>query len=123
MKDYILLFMLFAHVVDDFYLQGILAKLKQKSWWEQNHPEPLYRYDYIVGLLMHSFSWSFMIILPILILVQPSMYFICLALIANTMGHALIDDLKANKGHINLIADQGCHLLQIIITYFAFLYR
>ena len=32
---YILFAMIFAHIVDDFYLQGILAKMKQKDWWEK----------------------------------------------------------------------------------------
>ena len=29
----LLLFMILAHIVDDFYLQGNLAKMKQKVWW------------------------------------------------------------------------------------------
>ena len=59
-----LILMFFLHIVDDFYLQGILAKLKQIGWWKKNAPNPLYRYDYIVGLVVHSFSWAFMIMLP-----------------------------------------------------------
>lgn len=30
---YVLLMMLFLHILDDFHLQGCLANLKQKSWW------------------------------------------------------------------------------------------
>ena len=26
------------HIVDDYYLQGILAKMKQKSWWKEVAP-------------------------------------------------------------------------------------
>ena len=41
----ILILMLFAHIVDDYYLQGWLASAKQKKWWEncdtcQFKPDP-----------------------------------------------------------------------------------
>lgn len=62
-KLIILVSIIFCHIVDDYYLQGWLASAKQKSWWEKNAPDKLYRYDYIVALFMHSFSWSFMIML------------------------------------------------------------
>lgn len=64
MSGFVLASMLFMHVVDDYYLQGILANLKQRSYWEEHAPDSMYRYDYLVGLLMHSLSWSFCIILP-----------------------------------------------------------
>lgn len=63
-KIFILFTMIFCHIVDDYYLQGWLASAKQKSWWEKNAPEKLYKYDYLAALFMHSFSWSFMIMLP-----------------------------------------------------------
>ena len=31
-----LLTMIFLHIVDDYYLQGVLAKMKQRKWWEDN---------------------------------------------------------------------------------------
>lgn len=31
----LLIFMIFAHLVDDYYLQGWLASAKQKKWWEK----------------------------------------------------------------------------------------
>ena len=65
MKLFILFCMLFCHVVDDYYSQGILASMKQKSWWEKNAPDELYKNDYKMALFMHSFSWSFMIMLPL----------------------------------------------------------
>lgn len=108
--------MIFAHIVDDYYLQGILASLKQKTWWEnQKNYKSMYKYDYIVALIMHAFSWSFMISLPIL-------YFgftewIAVAIILNTIIHGIVDDLKANKHKINLIVDQSIHIAQIIITW------
>lgn len=116
MKLFILFVMIFAHIVDDYYLQGILASLKQKSWWEkQENYKPLYKYDYIVALIMHAFSWSFMISLPILYLGFTK--WIVVAIILNTIIHAIVDDLKANKGKINLIVDQSIHIVQILITW------
>ena len=70
---FLLLLMIFLHIVDDYYLQGILASMKQKEWWHKAAPEKMYRYDYIVALIMHGFSWAFMIMLPIAI----SMEFQC----------------------------------------------
>lgn len=121
----ILLAMIFCHIVDDYYLQGWLASAKQKSWWEKNAPEKLYQNDYIMALFMHSFSWSFMIMIPIIVylfiggiglqewLVFP--YFVNIAI------HCIIDDLKANKRKINLIQDQCIHLVQIFVTWLAFM--
>lgn len=116
MKLFILFVMIFAHIVDDYYLQGILASLKQKTWWEnQKSYKPMYKYDYIVALIMHAFSWSFMISLPILYLGFTK--WIAVAIILNTIIHGIVDDLKANKGKINLIVDQSIHIVQIIITW------
>ena len=43
----LLLLMIFAHIVDDYYLQGILASMKQKSWWtKQEGYKSLYKNDY-----------------------------------------------------------------------------
>lgn len=47
-KSFILLWMIFMHIVDDYRLQGILASMKQKSWWkEQPQYKPMYKRDYI----------------------------------------------------------------------------
>jgi hypothetical protein len=59
--------MLFCHIVDDYYLQGILALMKQKTWWKKQTLNSLYKYDYIMALCEHAFSWTFMIFLPIFI--------------------------------------------------------
>lgn len=116
MKLFILFVMIFAHIVDDYYLQGILASLKQKTWWEnQKSYKPMYKYDYIVALIMHAFSWSFMISLPILYLGFTK--WISVAIILNTIIHGIVDDLKANKHKINLIVDQSIHIIQIVITW------
>ena len=114
----ILVSMVFCHIVDDYYLQGWLASAKQKSWCEQNAPEKLYKYDYIAALLMHSFSWTFMVMLI------PTVYVILfggtwypLLFVGNVLVHMIVDDLKANKKRINLIQDQSIHMLQIIWTW------
>ena len=116
MKSFILFTMIFAHIIDDYYLQGILASLKQKSWWEnQKNYKPMYKYKYIIALIMHAFSWSFMVSLPILYLGFTK--WIAIAIILNTIIHGIVDDSKANKGKINLIVDQSIHIIQIVITW------
>lgn len=113
----LILCMIFCHIIDDYYLQGVLANLKQKSYWEHNAPDKMYKHDYLMALLMHSMSWAFMIMLPLLVCFSfdPPNLFLILWL-ANTAIHFIVDDLKANKRKINLIQDQTAHLLQIIIT-------
>ena len=122
MKVLILIAMIFCHIIDDYTLQGILASMKQKQWWNDNAPDELYKYDYIVALIMHSFSWSFMI------MIAPTIYYlinnsynndIIILFILNTITHAIIDDLKANKKKINLIDDQIVHIAQIVCTWIA----
>lgn len=120
MKLFILFSMFFLHIVDDYYLQGILAKMKQKRWWEENTNDNRYRYDYIVALLMHSFSWAFLTLIPIALYIQSLYIWICIALLLNAIIHCIIDDLKANKLRINLIVDQAIHIIQLIITWIVF---
>ncbi len=118
-KLIILVSMLFCHIVDDYYLQGWLASAKQKSYWEQNAPEKLYKYDYVAALFMHSFSWTFMVMLV------PTVYDVILfggtwyslLFVGNVLIHMFVDDLKANKKKINLIQDQSIHMLQVIWTW------
>ena len=119
---FVVLSMIFCHVVDDYYLQGWLASAKQKKYWEENAPEAMYKYDYIWALLMHSFSWAFMIMLPISFIEKFDLgisFFIAFTI--NLVVHAFTDDLKANKRKINLWVDQIIHLCQIAITAFIFL--
>lgn len=120
--------MIFCHVVDDYYLQGWLASAKQKKWWEENAPDSLYKNDYKAALLVHSFSWAFSINLPVLVyalffqilltIILP--YFILL--VVNTIIHCIVDDLKANKLKINLIADQSIHFIQILISWVVYMF-
>ena len=119
--------MIFLHIVDDYYLQGWLASAKQKSYWEQNAPDELYKHDYIMALFIHSFSWAFMI------MVVPSVYTlimttninnaslaIALVFLTNLFLHMVVDNSKANLKKINLVQDQLYHLAQIRSTGVAF---
>lgn len=117
---FILFCMMFLHIVDDFYLQGILAKLKQKAFWKEveTTKSKLYKYDYLIALGIHSFSWTFMVMLIPAILISFNITWIWLLLfISNFIIHFIVDDLKANKYKINLVVDQSIHILQIIIIW------
>ena len=110
--------MVFCHIVDDYYLQGKLALFKQKSWWEEKAPDEMYKYDYIVGLMMHSFSWAFMVMLPVAVSQSFDIGAGFAAMfVVNTAVHAMVDDLKANKRKINLVTDQLIHAGQIALTF------
>lgn len=117
-KFLIFVSMVFCHIVDDYYLQGWLASAKQKSWWEKNSPDKLYKYDYIAALFMHSFSWTFMMMIvpTIYILLFGGRYYPVLFII-NVFVHMVTDNLKANVKVINLCQDQLIHMIQIIGTF------
>lgn len=114
-----LLLMIFFHIVDDYYLQGWLASAKQKEWWQKNAPQSLYKYDYLMALLMHSISWSTMIMFPILFhsffIITYKFLFMWLF---NVVIHFITDNEKANNKSINLIQDQLIHMIQIGITFY-----
>ena len=113
----ILFCMIFLHIIDDYYLQGVLAQMKQRSWWtKQDGYRDLYKHDYLCALMFHSFSWTFMIMLPIMIQKETASTFL-IVFIVNMFIHGFIDDLKANKFKINLWTDQLIHLTQIVITW------
>lgn len=111
--------MFLCHILDDFVLQPIcLSKLKQKSTWK-DYPK-MYENDYKMALFMHSLSWSIFINLPLFLIMSST--FILVSVILNGTVHYLIDDIKANKGKINLIEDQTIHIIQIITTWLVALY-
>ena len=106
--------MLFAHLITDYTLQGWLADGKQKSWWNKitnGNLLPKYRHDYIAALICHALYWSIAVCLPL----WNSPMFLWV-IIGNTIIHAIVDDLKANRNRLNLIQDQLLHLAQIAIT-------
>lgn len=119
--------MIFCHIVDDYYLQGWLASGKQRKWWEENAPDSFYKNDYKAALVAHAFSWSFCINLPMLAYavyshnLNPFLLVYMISLILNMAIHALVDNMKANRHEINLIADQSIHLIQIFITFVVYL--
>lgn len=117
-----LLAMLFFHIVDDYYLQGILASMKQRIWWIHNdYTHHKYDYDYLVALFEHAFSWAFMISVPAAIFIYFSnSYFtpLFLAFLPNMFIHAIVDDLKANELRLNLFQDQFIHIVQVCFTWY-----
>lgn len=117
----LLVAMMFCHILDDYVLQGCLANLKQKSWWEKNAPDKLYKHDYIAALICHAFSWSVMITLPLIIHSKGDLGWFWFSLPINWTIHALVDNWKANIRKINLIQDQLIHLGQIILTWGTFI--
>lgn len=114
---YLALAMIFFHILDDYCLQGWLANGKQKEWWEKNAPDEMYRHDYLMALFMHAFSWSFIIMIPIVVYnygrLTP-MFYVLFAF--NVLVHARVDHMKANEHLINLVQDQTIHLVQILLT-------
>ena len=117
-KILLLLAMIFCHIVDDYYLQGWLASAKQKLWWEKNAPDEMYKHDYLVALFMHSFSWTFMIMLvPTIYTVLFGGIWSPVVFVANLAIHMTVDDLKANQKKINLVQDQSIHMIQILATW------
>ena len=124
----VFVFMLFAHIVDDYYLQGMLALMKQKSWWEENAPASLYKNDWVMALVEHAFSWSISISIPMIIYafylklnMDNFSLFLLVEIVINTIIHSIVDNSKANLYKINLIQDQLIHIIQLIVTYLVFL--
>lgn len=117
----VLALMIFMHSLADYNVQGCLAKLKQKKYWEESIHESMfkkYKYDYIMALFMHSYVWSVMISIPLLMhIINKNIMLILVVFNVNIIIHMCVDDLKANRYKINLIQDQLLHLLQIFVTW------
>ena len=77
----------------------------------------LYKNDYKMALLMHSMSWSIMLLIPAMFLLNVNGYALLGIFVVNTFIHYHIDNLKANKKQINLMFDQTIHIMQIIATW------
>ena len=123
----LLIFMLFFHIIDDYYLQGMLASMKQKSWWDKHADNKLYKYDYMMALIEHAFSWAVMINIPIVVYsyimnVNLNPILFISMFILNWIIHAMTDNAKANMFKINLIQDQCIHIMQILLTWFIFIF-
>ncbi len=124
-KIFVLMCMIFMHILDDFCMQpmGFLANGKQKDWWKKNAPDEMYKYDYLVVLFFHGFSWTFMMMLPLFlyVLLFGGAYY-PLLFIGNVIIHSYVDNEKANKKKINLVQDQGYHMIQILGTWLLWFY-
>lgn len=133
-KAFIFIAMVLLHILEDFHLQGILANMKQKSWWQSEcvklgitYESSKYRRDHVVSLIVHALENSIFITLPLIIDGLIATFttnlnnglFIGWAFIifANTVVHAIIDDFKCNSKGINLIVDQILHFIFIILFF------
>ena len=120
----ILALMVLAHHIADYTLQGVLASLKQKTWWDAQMPDVKpdrrrkYRNDYKAALVCHSLYWSLIICLPLVAFDGPIYAIMSLAQAAM---HYVVDDAKANRGRLNLVQDQALHSLQILSVWIAWL--
>ena len=139
-KIFILFLMLLMHYIEDFHLQGCLANLKQKKWWEKQMSNndiyshyvleySIYKNDYKMSLFAHSIENALFVMLPLIvdmlilefthclqntwILFIPSTILIC-------VSHYLIDDSKANEMKINLVQDQLYHLCVILLIFLCY---
>ena len=126
---FVLFIMLFMHTIADFVLQiPCLSDLKQIKKWNEftndmfgkNVEETMYRNDYAVALLMHSFMWAFMVFVSLLLIGQ-NYWLLILIIVVNSIIHLLIDNIKANFYLISLCKDQGWHINQILISYIIYL--
>ena len=122
--------------MDDFYLQGPLADMKQIQWWNKKlndlsndkkdfvRLENLYRYDFLIALFLHGFSWTFMIMsVPMMVMIFTKHLHVVLYIVAfiiNWFIHIVEDNFKCNYKTINLIADQTVHVIQVVLTWLTF---
>ena len=112
----IFLLCLGLHFFADYTLQGCLAQLKCKSWWQKNYPEELYKNDWFCALYCHAVYWTLVTFAPIIYLWAFSGVALAILLVTNVFFHAAVDDLKANHRRISLLSDQFLHLLQIGVS-------
>jgi hypothetical protein len=123
--DYFTLYItiLFFHIIADYNLQGVLAQMKFVRFWKDLKERESQRKDgfkistkdWLMPMIEHSFMWSFIVHLPIIMFYSINPITIIFSIIIHTCFHMLIDSLKANTNDINLIADQLFHMLQIIL--------
>lgn len=113
--------MTFCHAIADYNLQGILANFKQVKWWEQNYHTDKDEQNAEAALKIHSGSWAFMIMLPIMLFMlitkQYNYHFYIIALGINSFIHNIVDDAKCNYEIINYHTDQYIHMFQIALTW------
>lgn len=127
--------MLFLHVFADYSLQGILADMKQKSWWieklgmkdAKELVNSKYSKDYLVALITHAFEWTFVVMIPMLYFCvknsceMPMIFAYVFLLVTETAIHAGIDNDKANNKILSLVGDQFLHIVQVFSIWFVWL--
>ena len=125
----LLIAMLYCHILDDFCLQGILASLKQKSWWEDIcSVEPRFRNDYKAALIIQSFLWCFFIHIPLILHIRYCGWtyneeLFLIVFVADWIIHVIIDDFKCNKHKLNLVMSQTVYLIQVIVTWILYFWE
>lgn len=118
-----------CHLIADYNLQGILAQMKQKSWWRKEVKKHFgkrpkgtkggyvalpswYDHDWIAGLLCHAAMWGIITYLPMIYTTKAWLWSVLVGV--NICLHAIVDYLKCNRmGTLNLNQDQFLHLVQI----------
>lgn len=129
-KIFIFIAIVLMHLLEDFHLQGCLANLKQKDWWDKNVPnlkDTIYARDYAIALIAHSIENSIFVTMPIII---DNLVYMCksgidteawklwaIFILANTAMHTFIDSAKCNSKAINLIVDQVLHFAMLITMF------
>lgn len=112
----IFLFCLGLHLFADYTLQGVLAQMKQVSWWRKQTDDPMYKHDWACAMFCHALYWTLVTFAPVIYLWPGSSIKLAVLLALNTAAHFAIDTLKANSHQLNLWHDQAFHLLQIGLT-------
>lgn len=108
------------HLLADYPLQGILASMKQKSWWKGQTDDKMYGHDWIATLVCHSAMWGIMTAIPSLVTCfiledWAAGAISILIMLASIVLHGFIDNEKANRHRINLVQDQALHLAQLLL--------
>ena len=112
--------MILCHIIEDFHIQGVMADMKQASFWRSYGEK--YANDWKPVIILHGMEWAILTSMPCLVMswFDIPLWFV-LVIVAMGLLHAYIDHLKANVGKINLITDQTLHMSQIMIIYLAYL--
>lgn len=97
---------------------GELDPLKNKQRVDNEHQRLKRKYgcDWAMAMFEHSFYWTLVTFAPIIFFTRINDWVILGVVVANTIIHCVVDDLKANKFAINLVDDQMFHFAQILFT-------
>jgi hypothetical protein len=114
----------FFHIIADYNLQGILSQLKSERFWKDLKEKESKRQngfkidetDWLMPMIEHSFMWSFVVHLPIIIFYTINPTTILISILTHTCFHFLIDSLKANANAICLTTDQLFHMIQLLFV-------